>query len=311
MPIAVIDIGTNTLLLLIVDEAMRPIVDLCRFGRLGKGLDATGRLADDAIANCLEICREYRQVMDDHGVAQPIVVATQAAREATNAADFIGPAEQILRATIDVIAGPREAELAATAVVRTFPELAYALYLVVDVGGGSTELITVDSGRIEAQVSIPIGAVRMTERHLHNDPPTTAEISALYVDIDRHIARISIPRGIPVIGVAGTATTMASIKLGLTRYDPAEVTGLRLSPEMIKELCHRLFTASAAERAAIVGLEPARVDVIASGAAIFSRILTRIDAPALITCDRGIRWGVAYERMFPGGMPRIPLAMMP
>jgi exopolyphosphatase/guanosine-5'-triphosphate,3'-diphosphate pyrophosphatase len=124
MTIGVIDIGTNTLLLLIVDDAMRPIVDLCRFGRLGKGLDATGRLAEDAIAASLEICREYRRVLDDHGVAQPIVIATQASREAANAADFVGPAERILNAPIQVIAGEREAELAALAVARTFPELA-------------------------------------------------------------------------------------------------------------------------------------------------------------------------------------------
>src|SRR5512144_874509 len=110
--IAVIDIGTNTLLLLIVDDALHPIVDLRRFGRLGNGLDATGRLADDAIANSLEICREYRRVMDQHGVARPIVIATQATREARNAADFVGPAEQILNATIEVIGGQREAELA-------------------------------------------------------------------------------------------------------------------------------------------------------------------------------------------------------
>ena len=126
MPVAVIDIGTNTLLLLIVDEAMHPLADLCRFGRLGKGLDATGRLADDAIAASLEICREYRKVMDDHGVAQPIVIATQASREAKNAAAFLGPAEQILGAPIQVIAGEREAELAALAVARTFPELGAA-----------------------------------------------------------------------------------------------------------------------------------------------------------------------------------------
>src|SRR5215470_6510339 len=107
MPTAVIDIGTNTLLLLIVDDAMRPLVDLCRFGRLGKGLDASGRLAPDAIANSLEICREYRRVMDEHGVAQPIAIATQATREARNAADFVGPAEQILGAPIRVIAGER------------------------------------------------------------------------------------------------------------------------------------------------------------------------------------------------------------
>src|SRR4051812_7597131 len=123
MRTAVIDIGTNTLLLLIVDEHARPIVDLCRFGRLGKGLDATGRLADESIAKSLEICREYRRVMDEQKVDKTIVIATQASREAKNAADFVDPAERILGATIEVIAGKREADLAATAVARTFPEL--------------------------------------------------------------------------------------------------------------------------------------------------------------------------------------------
>jgi exopolyphosphatase/guanosine-5'-triphosphate,3'-diphosphate pyrophosphatase len=300
MPRAVIDIGTNTLLLLIVDDAMQPIVDLCRFGRLGKGLDATGRLADDAIANSLAICREYRQVMDQHGVARPIVIATQAAREAKNAADFVGPAEQILRATIEVIAGQREAELAATAVARTFPELAEARYVVVDVGGGSTELITVDGGRVASQVSVPIGAVRMTERHLTQDPPTAAEIAALDADIDRHLAPLTLPRGVAVIGTAGTATTLAAVKLGLDRYDPMAVTGLRISPAAVEDLRARLLAATVAERKAIAGIEPARADVIAAGAAIFARVVLRIDAPVLITCDRGIRWGVVYEQMSMG-----------
>src|SRR5438132_12175666 len=102
MPTAVIDIGTNTLLLLVVDDHMRRVVDLCRFGRLGKGLDASGRLADDAIANSLEICREYRRVMDEHGVAAPRVIGTQALREAKNATAFVGPAELILGAHIEI-----------------------------------------------------------------------------------------------------------------------------------------------------------------------------------------------------------------
>jgi exopolyphosphatase/guanosine-5'-triphosphate,3'-diphosphate pyrophosphatase len=296
MPTAVIDIGTNTLLLLIVDDTMRPIVDLCRFGRLGKGLDASGRLADDAIANSLAICREYRDVMDQHGVERPIVIATQAAREAKNAADFVGPAEQILRATIEVIAGQREAQLAATAVARTFPDLAATRYVVVDVGGGSTELITVDNGRVLSQVSIPIGAVRMTERHLAYDPPSAGEIATLETDIDRHLAPLSLPRGVAVIGTAGTATTLAAVRLGLTHYDPAAVTGLRLTPVVVDELFKRLISATIAERKAIPGIEPQRADVIAAGVAIFSRILRRIDAPVLITCDRGIRWGIAYEQ---------------
>jgi exopolyphosphatase/guanosine-5'-triphosphate,3'-diphosphate pyrophosphatase len=301
---AVIDIGTNTLLLLIVDDAMQPIVDLCRFGRLGKGLDASGRLAPDAIANSLAICREYRAVLDHHGVARPIVIATQAAREADNAAELIAPAEQILGATIEVIAGRREAELAATAVARTFPELAATRYLVVDVGGGSTELITVDGGRVVDEVSIPIGAVRMTERHLKHDPPTASEIAALDADLDRQLGALTLPRGIPVIGTAGTATTLAAVKLGLTRYDAAAVTGLRISPRGVADLLARLLAQTVAERKALPGIEPQRADVIAAGAAIFSRIIQRIDAPVLITCDRGIRWGVAYERMSTGGATR-------
>lgn len=301
MPLAVIDIGTNTLLLLIVDEAMRPIVDLCRFGRLGKGLDATGRLADDSIAASLAICREYREVMDEHGVDRPFVVATQAAREASNAADFVAPAEQILRATIEVIAGRREAELAATAVARTFPELAGERYVVVDVGGGSTELITVDTGRVVSEVSVAIGAVRLTERHLAHDPPTAAELAALDADVDRHLAPLALPTGVAIVGTAGTATTMAAIQLGLARYDSEVVTGVRLAPAEVDQLCVRLAAASVAERKAIPGIPPARADVIAAGCAIFARILHRIDAPVLITCDRGIRWGLAYERMSTGG----------
>ena len=303
MALAVIDIGTNTLLLLIVDEAMHPLADLCRFGRLGKGLDATGRLADDAIAASLEICREYRRVMDEHGVAQAIAIATQAAREATNAADFIGPAEQILGTPIQVIAGEREAELAALAVARTFPELAAVRYLVVDVGGGSTEIITVDAGRVAARVSLPIGAVRLTERHLRHDPPTAPDIAALTADIDRQLAAQELPRSVPVIGTAGTATTLAAIKLGLDHYDAAAVTGLRLSRDTVSVLLARLYATTVAERKTILGIEPQRADVIAAGAAIFARILHRIDAPVLITCDRGIRWGVAYEAMSTGGSP--------
>ncbi|HEX7836565.1 MAG TPA: hypothetical protein VF469_03830 [Kofleriaceae bacterium] len=304
MATGVIDIGTNTLLLLIVDEAMRPIVDLCRFGRLGKGLDATGRLAGDAIAASLEICREYRRVLDQHGVAQPIVIATQAAREAANAAEFIGPAEQILNAPIGVITGEREADLAALAVARTFPELAAARYLVVDVGGGSTEVITVERGRVTAEVSMPIGAVRLTERHLKGDPPSAPEIAALSADIDRHLAAQTLPRGVPVIGIAGTATTLAGIKLGLDRYDPEAVTGLRLSRDAVVVMLGRLLAASVADRKKIPGVEPERADVIAAGAAIFARILQRIDATVLITCDRGIRWGLAYEAVSPGGSVR-------
>jgi len=294
---AVIDIGTNTLLLLIVDAEGRPLVDLCRFGRLGQGLDATGRLAPEAIARSLEICREYRRVLDEHGVETPAVIATQATREATNAAEFVEPAQAILRAGFEVIAGTREAELAFAAVAHTLKELAGTPFVVVDVGGGSTELIVTDGARVVSAVSVPIGAVRLTERHLRHDPPTADEIAALTADIDRVLAPLTLPRGVPVVGTAGTATTIAAVHLALATYDPVAVTGLQLAPDVVDAQLARLLAMSVAERRTLAGLEPQRADVIAGGVAIFARIVHRVGAPALITCDRGIRWGVAYERL--------------
>ncbi len=291
---AVIDIGTNTLLLLIVDEKLTRIVDLCRFGRLGKGLDASGNLAVDAIARSLEICREYRAVMDAHGITAPNVIATQALREAKNAAEFVTPAQEILGAQIEIIAGAREAELAYKSVAQAFPDLA-GPYVVVDVGGGSTELIVTDGTKVVSAVSVPIGAVRLTERHLAHDPPEHHEVLELDADIDRHLAPLSLPIGVPLIGTAGTATTMGAVALGLTTYDPERVTGLRLEPDRVATLRATMLAASTAERRAMPGVEPQRADVIAAGIAIYARVLARLHAPVMITCDRGIRWGLAAE----------------
>ncbi|HEY5946552.1 MAG TPA: hypothetical protein VIV40_13715 [Kofleriaceae bacterium] len=295
MKTAVIDIGTNTLLLLIVDEQLNRVVDLCRFGRLGKGLDASGKLADQAIAKSLDICREYRSVMTEHGITKPHVIATQALREATNAKDFVAPAEDILGAPIEVIVGGREAELAYLAVARTFPELGESCFVVVDVGGGSTELITANDGGVVNAVSVPIGAVRLTERYLESDPPALGEVLRLDDKIDRVLAALDLPSGVPVIGTAGTATTMAAFSLALTEYDPDKVTGHKLSPEDVDHLRKRLFAATTAERKAMPGIEPQRADVIAAGVAIYHRVMHRIGATVMMTCDRGIRWGLAYE----------------
>jgi len=293
---AVIDIGTNTLLLLIVDDQLRRVVDLCRFGRLGKGLDASGNLHPEAIAKSLDICREYRTVMDEHGVATPAVIATQAMREAKNAGDFVGPAEAVLRAKIEIIQGTREAELAFLSVARSLTDLAGTPYVVVDVGGGSTEFIVTDGARVVSAVSVPIGAVRLTERHCKSDPATREQIAALDADIDHYLARIALPTGVPLIGTAGTATTMAAAQLALTTYDPDKVTGLRMEPRTVDALRARLLAATVAEKKAMPGVEPQRADVIGAGVAIYARAMHRMQAPVMITCDRGIRWGLVYER---------------
>ncbi len=299
MRTAVIDIGSNTLLLLVVEptvDGLHPVVDLCRFGRLGKGLDASGVLSAESIAASLEICREYRRVMTELGVAQIAIVGTAACREAKNSADFVTAAEAILGAPIEIIAGKREADLAFNAVRNTFPDLAGQSYVVVDVGGGSTEFVITDGTQVTNAISIPIGAVKLTERHLKSDPPTRDEIAALEADIDRAIEPVDLPRAITVIGTAGTATTMAATKLGLVQYDPDAVTGLRLSPEVIEAQLATLYAATVAHRKEMPGIPAQRADVIAAGVAIYARVVRSIGAPAMITCDRGIRWGVAYER---------------
>ena len=295
---AVIDIGTNTLLLLVAEPGgagLRSVVDLCRFGRLGQGLDATGRLAPEAIARSLEICREYRAEIDRTGATRVAVVGTQALREAANAAELIGPAEAILGATVEVIAGGREAELAYRSVAVGLPEVAGRPFVVVDVGGGSTELVASDGARVTAAISVPIGAVRLAERHLRHDPPAAGEAAAMIADIDAQLARATIPDGVTVVGTAGSATTIATIHLELDGYDPAKIHGVRVPAAAVDAMLARLLALTTAQRKDVRGMEPRRADVIPAGVAIFARVLARAGAAELVVSDRGIRWGVAYE----------------
>jgi len=285
--LAAIDIGTNTLLLLIVDDAGRPIVDLCRFGRLGKGLDASGRLAAESIARSLEICREYRRVLEEHRVERVRIVGTQALREAVNAAEFVEPAEHLLGSEIEVIEGTREAELAFRSVARTFPALASGPYVVVDVGGGSSEVIVSDGRVIVSATSLPIGAVRLSERH--------HDRAAMEREIDTHLARLALPRAVPLVATAGTATTLAALHLGLEAYDSERVTGVRLSRAEVDRLYAVLLAASVDERMAMPGMEPGRADVIHGGVAVLARLVHAMDASEIVTADRGVRWGLVYD----------------
>jgi exopolyphosphatase/guanosine-5'-triphosphate,3'-diphosphate pyrophosphatase len=299
MRVAAIDIGTNTLLLLVAepgpDGALRAVEDVCRFGRLGQGLDASGRLHPEAVTRSLEVCREHRERLDRLGVDRLAIVGTQALREAANAADFIGPAEAILGAPIEIISGDREASLVYLSVARAFPELARGDLVVADVGGGSTEVICGRGGALAWQRSLPIGAVRMSERHLRSDPPTAAEGAALNADIDRHLAELDLPLGATLVGTAGTATTLATVEQRLRDYAADRVQGYRMAPGNVDRAVARFFELSLAERRRLPGLEPARADVIGGGAAIYARLLRRMEAKELVVSDRGVRWGLVHE----------------
>jgi exopolyphosphatase/guanosine-5'-triphosphate,3'-diphosphate pyrophosphatase len=296
---AAVDIGSNTLLLLVVEEEggrLRARRDLCRFGRLGQGLDQSGKLAAEAIARSLEIAREYRAVLDEEAPIDGVVaLATQAVREASNAAEFVGPAEEILGTAIQVVSGEREAALVFRSVVEAFPEIAAGEMVVVDVGGASTELIIGQGGQVKSLVSVPIGAVRLSERHLKSDPASAEEARALIADIDRELAGLELPRGAALVGTAGTATTLASVAQNLRVYQADKVQGYRIGRAEVERQLARYLEMTVAEKRHMPGLEPERADVIAGGAAIYARVASIMDAATIITSDRGIRWGAVHE----------------
>jgi exopolyphosphatase/guanosine-5'-triphosphate,3'-diphosphate pyrophosphatase len=162
-------------------------------------------------------------------------------------------------------------------------------------------VIVVEGGKVARAVSIPIGAVRQKERHLESDPPTAAQARALIAEIDQQLAQAlgpgsgALPRGAPLVASAGTATTMAAVHLKLFDYDPAKVQGLRLSTMAVERMLAKFLESDTITRRAMRGMEPQRADVIPAGAAIFARLMNRIGASEMIVCDRGVRWGLAYE----------------
>lgn len=308
--LAVIDIGTNTLLLLVAEVRQSedgidlvPVHEACEFGRLGKGLDASGNLDPGAVARSLDIVRGFRATMDELGVGQVSAVGTQALREADNAADFVTPAVDLLGAPIEIIAGEREAELVYRAVAAGLPAVRGERFVIADVGGGSTEVIvsSADGRAMESFVSVPIGSVRMHERHLKTDPPTAEQVAGLMSDIDQVLSQLLLPSGVRLVASAGTATTIAGIAQKLPAYDPARVHGYELPRGAVEQQLAKLLEMTVAERKVMPGLPTERADVIAAGVAIFTRLLHRLETDQLIVNDRGVRWGLAYEQLAPTG----------
>lgn len=296
--VAAIDVGSNTMLLLVAERggggALVAVRDRCEYPRLGKGVDSSKRLDEAAVARALQILRDYRAMMDEDGVEAVAAVGTQALREAHNAADFLGPAAEILGSEIEVIAGEREAALVYRSVAEAFPDLAAGNLVVADVGGGSTEIICGKGGQVTSMVSVPIGAVRMTERHLHGDPPTADQGRAMMADIDAHLAGLDLPRGAALIGTAGTATTLATVEQRC-EYQADKVQGFRIGIGEVERQVARYLEMSLAEKRHMRGLDHQRADVIAGGAAIYARLAEHLGTDAIITSDRGVRWGLAHE----------------
>jgi exopolyphosphatase/guanosine-5'-triphosphate,3'-diphosphate pyrophosphatase len=294
-PVAAVDIGTNSVRLLIADASGGEIVREMRMTRLGQGVDVARRLAPEAVERTVRVIAEYAQLIAHHGGApsRTRAVATSAARDAENRADFFDSVERALGVRPELLSGDDEARLSFAGATRGL-DPAEGPFLVIDIGGGSTEIV-LGTTAPEAVVSVPLGCVRMTERHLASDPPTAAEIGACVADVTRTLgpvrAAIDVGRARRVIGLAGTVAALAGLKLGLRRYDAARTHHARLTRAEVEAMFERLARATVAERRAMLA-EPARAETIVGGAAVLATILRELDLTELTASETDILDGL-------------------
>ena len=296
--VAAIDCGTNTIKLLVLDEDGAEVARESRMVRLGEGVDRTGRLAEAALARTFAAVDEYAALVREHRVdpAHTRFCATSATRDAANAADFAAGVRARLGVAPEVVSGDEEAALAWAGAKRGLPGLAGPV-VVLDIGGGSTELVLGSGATPDAAHSMDIGSVRMTERHLRSDPPSADEVAACVADVESALDACPVDPGaaVTLVGVAGTVTTLAAGVIGLTAYDRSATHGARLPVAQVHALCDRLVGSTAAERAQMAWLHPGRADVIAAGALVLSRVLARSRVSELVVSEADILDGIAWS----------------
>ncbi|WP_327414367.1 Ppx/GppA phosphatase family protein [Streptomyces sp. NBC_01233] len=308
--VAGIDCGTNSIRLLVADcdPATGELVELDRrmtIVRLGQGVDRTGRLAPEALERTFAACREYAAVIKELGAERVRFVATSASRDAENRDEFVQGVLDILGVEPEVISGDQEAEFSFTGATRELVAHDHLErpFLVVDIGGGSTEFV-VGEDHVRAARSVDVGCVRMTERHLVvdgvvTDPPDPEQIAAMRADIETalDLAAETVPlaEARTLVGLAGSVTTVAGIVLGLPEYLSSEIHHSRISYEQVREVSERMLTATHAERAAIPVMHPGRVDVIGAGVLVLLAIMERTGATEVIVSEHDILDGIAWS----------------
>ena len=284
MRVGAVDCGTNSIRLLVTDlrddAPPEEVVRRMEVVRLGQGLDATGSIAPDAMARTLAMSREYAAQCAELGAERVRFVATSASRDASNATEFVtGVAEAFARWQIapEVITGDQEAQLSFDGALGASPEAAPPA-LVVDIGGGSTELVLGASGQPVRGTSLDIGSVRLRERFLASDPPTAEQVAAATAHVDALLdaSGIDLAAARTWIGVGGTATSLSAIVQGLETYDRARVHGSTVTRADLTALADRLLGSTVAEVLIIPTMVPGRADVICAGALICARVAARV-----------------------------------
>jgi len=294
--LAGIDCGTNSTRLLVADEDGRTLGRLMRITRLGQGVDATGRLAEEAVERTVAVLHEYRSVLDRHGVDRVRMAATSAARDAANRDDFFAAATAAVGVPPELLGGEEEARLSFLGATAEL-DPADGPFLVADIGGGSTEFAVGTAGDPDGVLSTDIGCVRLTEKFLHSDPPAPEELSQAFDVVRSHLEDVSrvIPSVADVrrfVGLAGTVATMAAVELGLAAYDRARVHHFLLTRAAAEDVFRTLATERRSQRVHNPGLEEARADVIVGGAVILVGILRHFELPACLVSESDILDGL-------------------
>ncbi|KHL15628.1 exopolyphosphatase/guanosine-5'-triphosphate,3'-diphosphate pyrophosphatase [Mumia flava] len=298
--VAAIDCGTNSIRLLIADlgddGTAQDVVRRMEIVRLGYGVDRTGRLDDAALDRTFAACDAYAAQISEYGAERLRFVATSATRDASNAADFAAGVQERLGVAPDVASGAEEAALSFAGAARDLPDVDQPV-LVIDLGGGSTELIVGRDGRAEGALSLDVGSVRMTERHLRDDPPTLGEIESCAADVDAALDGVELELGAvrTVVGVAGTITTVAAAALDLAEYDSERIHHARLSVSRVRQVGAQILAATVEQRRSWPYMHPGRADVIGGGALVLDRVLERTGVAEMIVSEHDILDGIAWS----------------
>ena len=304
--VAAIDCGTNSTRLLVAslgdDGRIISHERLMRITRLGRGVDATGRLDAAAIEATLVVLREFREVIDRFGATRVRMTATSAARDAANGDEFFDGAEQAVGTRPELISGEQEAALSfAGATAELDPAL--GPFLVVDIGGGSTEFAFGTTG-VEQSLSVDVGCVRVTEKYLHHDPPEPEELSACLSVIEAYVKDVErelpdLERARTFVGLAGTVSTVASVDLALSAYDRDRIHHHTLSKGAIEETFRDLATETTADRADEPGMDPGRADVIVGGLCVLVQIMRQLRLDSCLVSEADILDGLARSLLEP------------
>jgi exopolyphosphatase/guanosine-5'-triphosphate,3'-diphosphate pyrophosphatase len=298
--IASVDLGTNSTRVLVGRPTGAGLEILDRrntITRLGQDVGASGRLAPEAVERTLDCLRGYREVLDRHGVERVRVAATSASRDAANRDEFFGAVEALIGTRPELLSGDEEGRLSFRGATGEL-DPASGPFLVVDIGGGSTEFI-VGTDRVEGVMSVDIGCVRLTEKFLDHDPPQPEELSACISLTDAYLD--DVVREIPaaeartMVGLAGTVTTVAAVEIGLETYDRDRIHHFHLTREAAEDVFRTLATESRADRVHNPGLEEARADVIVGGCCVLVALFRHLGFDEMIVSEADILDGLALS----------------